>query len=149
MMPYWYYSGRTTTPIEIPGKGPIVLKPRSKFHAPQSSVAHLLRIKLVKRLPDPPQPPAEAKDAPAPAPKQEVPQPAAVEKSGSSATSAPPDRDDHASRDGVAEAKSDAPVVESAAGAAAGEAGEGEGTSSAVSEESESRRPRRSGRSRE
>lgn len=147
-MAYWYYSGRTTTPIDIPGKGPVVLKPRAKFHAPQASVAHLLRIKMVTRLPDPPQP--SAKPAPA-APKQEVPRSAAADKSGGASATAPAstDSDDHASRNGVVESKGEATVVESAAGSAAGEAGEGEGTPSVVSEESESRRSRRSGRSRE
>jgi hypothetical protein len=53
-LPYWYYKGRTTTPINIPGVGPIVLTPRMKFHAPQAAVSHLMKQKLVARLPDPP-----------------------------------------------------------------------------------------------
>lgn len=152
MMPFWYYAGRVTTPINIPGQGPIVLKPRSRFHAPQSAVAHLLRTKppLVTRLPDPPQKAeastAEAKPAPAVAPVPEVP-PSAADKSGG-AQAAPPDGDDHAARDGVEPKTGAGVVVSSPASAEAeeGSAGEGEGTSS-VSEESE-RRPRR-GRSRE
>lgn len=52
-LPYWYYKGRTTTPIDIPGKGPQVLTPRAEFYAPTSSVSHLLKAKLVVRRSDP------------------------------------------------------------------------------------------------
>jgi len=58
-LPYWYYKGRTTTPVNIPGQGPIVLVPRMKFFAPQASVSHLLKKKMVARLPDPPKPAEE------------------------------------------------------------------------------------------
>jgi len=70
-LPYWYYRGRTTTPIDIPGKGAVVLVPRQKFFAPQSAVSHLLKIKLVRRLPDPPpeERPKEAEEKPLPPPK--------------------------------------------------------------------------------
>lgn len=50
--PFWYYSGRVTTPVELPG-GAVIITPRSKFHAPPSAVAHLVQVGLVKRLPDP------------------------------------------------------------------------------------------------
>ena len=55
-MAHWYYLGRTTTSVNHPEKGPMVLIPRSRFEAPQASVHHLLQAKLVKRLPDPPAP---------------------------------------------------------------------------------------------
>lgn len=46
-MQWWYYRGQVTTPIDIPGKGPTVLRPRDKFQAPFASVAHLRRLKKV------------------------------------------------------------------------------------------------------
>jgi len=46
-MQWWYYRGQVTTPIDIPGKGPTVLRPRDKFQAPFASVAHLRRLKRV------------------------------------------------------------------------------------------------------
>jgi hypothetical protein len=141
-MAYWHYSGRITTPINVPGKGPIVLRPREKFHAPQSAVAHLLRLNppLVKRLPDPP-PSAE------PPPKKEAaPVTVAEVKSDrtQAPTQAPVETGDVVSAAHV-EAKPELAVVDSASedstAAAEEEVSEGEGTSS-VSEESESR-PRR------
>lgn len=56
-MQWWYYSGQVTTPIDIPGKGPTVLRPREKFQAPLVAVAHLKRIGRVV----PCKPPSEAK----------------------------------------------------------------------------------------
>jgi len=52
-LPFWYYAGRVTTAIDLPG-GPVVITPRSKFHALPTAVAHLVKVGLVKRLPDPP-----------------------------------------------------------------------------------------------
>lgn len=49
-MAWWIYLGRVTTPIDIPGRGPVVLVPRYKFEAPMSSVAHLVRLKYVRPL---------------------------------------------------------------------------------------------------
>ena len=55
-MQWWYYRGQVTTPIDIPGKGPTVLRPRDKFQAPFTAVAHLRRLKKVV----PCKPPEEA-----------------------------------------------------------------------------------------
>jgi len=52
-LPYWYYAGRVTAAIDLPD-GPAVITPRSKFYAMPSAVAHLVKVGLVKRLPDPP-----------------------------------------------------------------------------------------------
>jgi hypothetical protein len=71
-MAWWIYLGKVTTPIDIPGRGPVVLVPRLKFEAPMSSVAHLVRLKYVAPL-KPFQIPKEA--APKPAPVA-VPEPA-------------------------------------------------------------------------
>jgi hypothetical protein len=49
-MAWWIYLGKVTTPIDIPGRGPVVLVPRYKFEAPMSSVAHLVRLKYVQPL---------------------------------------------------------------------------------------------------
>jgi len=46
-MQWWYYRGQVTTPIDIPGKGPTVIRPRDKFEAPLGAVAHLKRLGLV------------------------------------------------------------------------------------------------------
>jgi hypothetical protein len=43
-MQWWYYRGQVTTPIDIPGKGPTVIRPREKFQAPFAAVAHLKRL---------------------------------------------------------------------------------------------------------
>lgn len=51
-MPKWHYSGRVTTPINVPGVGSVVLTPRMRFEAPQSALSNLIRAKLVSRLPD-------------------------------------------------------------------------------------------------
>lgn len=56
-MQWWYYRGQVTTPIDIPGKGPTVLRPRDKFQAPFGAVAHLKRLGRVV----PCKPPPEAK----------------------------------------------------------------------------------------
>jgi len=52
-MAQWYYKGRTTTPIEHPEKGSIVLRPRQRFSAPKAAVQHLLDAGLCSRIPDP------------------------------------------------------------------------------------------------
>jgi hypothetical protein len=67
-MPYWYYAGKTTSCVEIPGRGPVILVPRERFHAPRASVHHLLKTRppQVKLLPDPPQPKNELATAPKP-----------------------------------------------------------------------------------
>ena len=137
-MAYWYYTGRVTTPINVPGKGPIVLRPRERFHAPPSAVAHLLRLDppLVKRLPDPP-PSVEPEQA-----KQEAVPAAAETKSERptmSAQSQPVPAGDVVSA-ALVEAGRAMAVIESASDSVE-EVNEGEDTSS-VSEESESR-PRR------
>jgi hypothetical protein len=49
-MAWWIYLGKVTTPIDIPGRGPVVLVPRYRFEAPMSSVAHLVRLKYVQPL---------------------------------------------------------------------------------------------------
>lgn len=46
-MPWWYYKGKTTTPVDLPGSGPTIIKPRMRFEAPLSAVAHLKRIGMV------------------------------------------------------------------------------------------------------
>lgn len=43
-MNWWYYKGQVTTPIDIPGKGPTVIRPRERFQAPLAAVAHLKRL---------------------------------------------------------------------------------------------------------
>jgi len=43
-MQWWYYKGQVTTPIDIPGKGPTVIRPRDRFQAPFAAVAHLKRL---------------------------------------------------------------------------------------------------------
>jgi hypothetical protein len=145
-MAYWHYSGRVTTPINVPGRGPIVLRPREKFHAPQSAVAHLLRLNppLVKRLPDPPPSAAEQsrvepkqaekETAPAAAdPKSEAPNPASA---------AQPVEADVVVSAAHVEAEQTGAVVQSASDSTVEEVSEGEDTSS-VSEESESRPQKR------
>jgi len=46
-MQWWYYRGAVTTPVDIPGKGPTVVRPRDRFQAPFSAVANLKRLRLV------------------------------------------------------------------------------------------------------
>jgi hypothetical protein len=46
-LPYWYYRGRTTTPIKTAAEGPVVLVPRQKFYATSAEVAHLRSLGLV------------------------------------------------------------------------------------------------------
>ena len=100
-MAHWYYKGRSTTPIDHPEKGPIVLTPMMRFEAPIATVNHLIQANLVKRLPDPPKKaevhvqtsapaavPVAAPVVPAPAPK-EVPAPAEVVKSSPEPEEAP------------------------------------------------------------
>ena len=72
-MAQWYYKGRTTTPIEHPELGSIVIRPRQRFEAPKSSVQHLLSAGLCSRLPDV-QPAAQTvvEEKPAPDPVPEV-----------------------------------------------------------------------------
>lgn len=53
-MARWFYSGKVTTPVNIPGRGPSIIQPRMTFDAPESAVAHLLRLRLVKRVDTPP-----------------------------------------------------------------------------------------------
>jgi len=71
-MPHWYYRGRVTTPVNIPGVGSVVLRPNMRFEAPEASVAHLKRMKppMVVEV-APPKTPVAA----VPAPTQEVVQP--------------------------------------------------------------------------
>ena len=57
-MQWWYYRGQVTTPIDIPGKGPTVLRPRDKFQAPFAAVAHLSKLKMVVKC----KAPKEAKE---------------------------------------------------------------------------------------
>lgn len=58
-MQWWLYKGAVTTPIDIPGKGPTVIRPRDKFQAPFAAVAHLKKLGRVV----PCKPPPEAKEA--------------------------------------------------------------------------------------
>lgn len=81
-MQWWYYRGQVTTPIDIPGKGPTVIRPREKFQAPYSAVAHLKRLKRVV----PCKPPKEARGAPQP-PKSEAKPPQKPEGAAVAATS--------------------------------------------------------------
>ena len=46
-MQWWYYRGTVTTPINIPGKGPTVIRPRDKFQAPLAAVVHLKKLGYV------------------------------------------------------------------------------------------------------
>jgi len=69
-MQWWYYRGQVTTPVDIPGKGPTVLRPREKFQAPLAAVAHLKRLGRVVAC----KPPPEAKVA-TQEPKVAVPEP--------------------------------------------------------------------------
>lgn len=55
-MQWWYYRGQVTTPIDIPGKGPTVVRPRDRFQAPFAAVAHLKKMGRVV----PCKPPKEA-----------------------------------------------------------------------------------------
>ena len=136
-IPYWFYTGKSTTPINLGGKNSIVLKPRSRFHAPAAAVSHLVSLKLVKRLPDPPEP------KPKPEPKPEA--------------VAVPDSKEEAAGDGgtKSEGESGSDAQESGAGekddvASQGEAGEAEVGSSAPEQEKEpsSSRSSRKGRQR-
>jgi hypothetical protein len=54
---WWYYKGRVTTPIDIPGQGPTVIKRGDKFQCPFGPVANLKRQGLVV----PCKPPRQAK----------------------------------------------------------------------------------------
>lgn len=56
-MQWWYYRGQVTTPVNIPGKGPTVVRPRDKFQAPFSAVAHLKRMGRVVACKAPKEPP--------------------------------------------------------------------------------------------
>lgn len=73
-MAYWFYTGKTTSNYEDPEKGPLVLTPRQKFHAPPAAVRHLIEAGLVKQLREPK--PVQT-SAPA-APEKEVATPAAT-----------------------------------------------------------------------
>lgn len=74
-MQWWLYKGAVTTPIDIPGKGPTVIRPRDKFQAPFAAVANLKRLGRVV----PCRPPKEVKE-PAPEPKRATEPPKAVEE---------------------------------------------------------------------
>jgi len=101
-MPRWYYRGRNTTPINIPDKGSIVLRPRDRFEAPASAVARLVSAGLVTRLADRVEPKPEiatppvkpASQSPTPVPvvqkakeKMPAPEPASVAKEESKSES--------------------------------------------------------------
>lgn len=110
-LPYWFYSGRTTTPISYKDEnGNLVseiLVPRRLFHAPQAAVSHLLRLKppRVKRMPDPTEKPESkvkkfAKKAALPSPKSAV-----EEKSDSSEPESSDDVISSKAEEGVGESK--------------------------------------------
>jgi len=74
-MQWWLYKGSVTTPVDVPGKGPTVIKPRMKFQAPPRAVANLKRIGLVVpcKDPNPPKKEAAVSGEPVPAvPKRSV-----------------------------------------------------------------------------
>lgn len=52
-MEWWLYKGNVTTPVDVPGQGPTIIRPRMKFQAPLRSVAHLKSIGLVVLCRDP------------------------------------------------------------------------------------------------
>lgn len=52
-MQWWLYKGSVTTPVDIPGQGPTIIKPRMKFQAPVPAVANLRRNGLVVPCADP------------------------------------------------------------------------------------------------
>lgn len=64
-MQWWYYRGQVTTPIDIPGKGPTVVRPRDRFQAPFAAVAHLKKMGRVVPC-KPPKEAAPAKSLPTP-----------------------------------------------------------------------------------
>jgi hypothetical protein len=70
MMPWWYYRGRVTTPVEIPGKGSTIIRPRMRFQAPLPAVMHLKNIGLVVAC----EPPATVRTEPIIQAKEERPQ---------------------------------------------------------------------------
>lgn len=88
--PHWYYRGRVTHPVNIPGRGPIVLTPRSRFQAPTAAVSDLVRAKLVVRIEAPP---VKEGQSTAPVPASEKPAPAkeSVADKGSDAADAKPE----------------------------------------------------------
>jgi hypothetical protein len=73
-MATWYYKGTTPAPVEIPGRGSVVIRPKSRFEAPITSVSHLVRSGLVvevvsqKRATDPVDPPVANVNHPPPEP---------------------------------------------------------------------------------
>lgn len=89
-MPTWYYRGKTTTPVDIPGRGIVVIRPRTRFEAPESAVAHLKSL-VVRQ--DPPTPPASVEasvvsvleiPAEAPAPERRLVQEAPMDEASDS-----------------------------------------------------------------
>ena len=52
-MQWWLYKGSVTTPVDIPGQGPTIIRPRMKFQAPPRVVANLKRAGLVVPCADP------------------------------------------------------------------------------------------------
>lgn len=51
-MPRYYFRGRVPMPVNV-GDGKVVsVQPKTEFEAPASSVAKLIKQKLVQRLPD-------------------------------------------------------------------------------------------------
>lgn len=51
-MATWHYKGTSPTPVEIPGRGSVVIRPKARFEAPIASVSHLLRSNMVVRVKD-------------------------------------------------------------------------------------------------
>lgn len=132
-MATWHYSGRTPTPIEIPGRGSVVLTKGKRFEAPESSVAHLVSVGMVKRMPDPPAPrepvkptenPVEAamvEPAPSAMPPQEAPPVPKAEPEAKVEVES--DGDSGLGRDVVGSTESAPQVSESAEAAEAGSEG--------------------------
>ncbi len=72
-MATWYYKGRTPTPVNIPGRGSVVLTRGAKFEAPASAIHHLIRthqvaevLERVRRAPSPVTPAPQVVPVPTP-----------------------------------------------------------------------------------
>lgn len=152
-LPYWFYVGRVSTPIDGPvyvmkgdsgevaeQSGSTVLTPRLKFFASKQAVSHLVSRGLVKRMKQPEPPKEEVATADLPQREEAAPAPAPATKSEPEPAPEQPKADDVSGGSGTG---SEGAVV-------ASDAGEGEaGGSSSEPEEKETaksgrRRPRRS-----
>ena len=75
-MPRWRYIYPITATVDLPGKGPTVLRPQDEFEAPRATVKHLVKIKRVvgplRERPKPPAPKEEVKEV---AKKEVIPPP--------------------------------------------------------------------------